>query len=290
VRPLRVGVQLPEVERVVRWPEYVAMARAAEEVGFDSIWIGDHMLYRGDGRPERGPWDAWTLLAGLATVTERVTLGPLVACTAFHRPGVLARTAAAVDELSGGRLVLALGAGWNEPEFRAFDIPFDHRVERFAEVLQIVRPLLDGERVTFTGDYETVTDAVLLPTPARRPPLMVGATGPRMLAASLPYVDAWNTWYDVYGNTPEGFAALNARVDAAAQAAGRDPSEIERSACVLVMLDRAAGERPVPEGLAPVEGDVAAHLRALAEAGADEAVLVVSPINERSIRALGEEL
>jgi alkanesulfonate monooxygenase SsuD/methylene tetrahydromethanopterin reductase-like flavin-dependent oxidoreductase (luciferase family) len=290
VRPLRVGVQLPEVERVVRWPEYVAMARAAEEVGFDSIWIGDHMLYRGDGRPERGPWDAWTLLAGLATVTERVTLGPLVACTAFHRPGVLARTAAAVDELSGGRLVLALGAGWNEPEFRAFDIPFDHRVERFAEVLQIVRPLLDGERVTFTGDYETVTDAVLLPTPARRPPLMVGATGPRMLAASLPYVDAWNTWYDVYGNTPEGFAALNARVDAAAQAAGRDPSEIERSACVLVMLDRAAGERPVPEGLAPVEGDVAGHLRALAEAGADEAVLVVSPINERSIRALGEEL
>jgi alkanesulfonate monooxygenase SsuD/methylene tetrahydromethanopterin reductase-like flavin-dependent oxidoreductase (luciferase family) len=290
VRPLRVGVQLPEVERVVRWPEYVAMARAAEEVGFDSIWIGDHMLYRDAGRPERGPWDAWTLLAGLATVTERVTLGPLVACTAFHRPGVLARTAAAVDELSGGRLVLALGAGWNEPEFRAFDIPFDHRVERFGEALQIVRPLLDGERVTFAGDYETVNDAVLLPTPSRRVPLMVGATGPRMLAASLPYVDAWNTWYDVYGNTPEGFAALNRRVDEAAQAAGRDPSEIQRSACALVVLDRTAGERPVPEGLAAVEGDVAAHLRALAEAGADEAILVVSPINERSIRALGEAL
>jgi probable F420-dependent oxidoreductase len=290
VRPLRVGVQLPEVERVVRWPEYVAMARAAEEVGFDSIWVGDHMLYRDDGRPERGPWDAWTLLAGLATVTERVTLGPLVACTAFHRPGVLARTAAAVDELSGGRLVLALGAGWNEPEFRAFDIPFDHRVERFAEALQIVRRLFDEERVSFTGDYETVTDAVLLPPPSRRVPVMVGATGPRMLAASLPYVDAWNTWYDVYGNTPEGFAALNGRVDAAAQAAGRDPSEIERSACVLVVLDRTAGERPVPEGLAAVEGDVAAHLRALAEAGADEAILVVSPINERSIRALGEAL
>jgi probable F420-dependent oxidoreductase len=290
VRPLRVGVQLPEVERVVRWPEYVAMARAAEEVGFDSIWIGDHMLYRDAGRPERGPWDAWTLLAGLATVTERVTLGPLVACTAFHRPGVLARTAAAVDELSGGRLVLALGAGWNEPEFRAFDIPFDHRVERFGEALQIVRPLLDGERVTFAGDYETVNDAVLLPTPSRRVPLMVGATGPRVLAASLPYVDAWNTWYDVYGNTPEGFAALNRRVDEAAQAAGRDPSEIQRSACALVVLDRTAGERPVPEGLAAVEGDVAAHLRALAEAGADEAILVVSPINERSIRALGEAL
>jgi probable F420-dependent oxidoreductase len=291
VRPLRVGVQLPEVERVVRWPEYVAMARAAEEVGFDSIWVGDHLLYRDDGRPERGPWDAWTLLAGLATVTERVSLGPLVACTAFHRPGLLARTAAAVDELSGGRLVLALGAGWNEPEFRAFEIPFDHRVARFAEALQIVRRLFDGERVTFAGEHETVTDAVLLPAPARRPPFMVGATGPRMLAAALPHVDAWNTWYDVYGNAPEGFAELNRRVDEAARAAGRDPSEIERSACVLVAVDGGTGERPVPDGLAPVEaGAIAAHLRALAEAGADEAILVVDPIDERSIRALGAAL
>jgi probable F420-dependent oxidoreductase len=290
---VRVGVQLPEVERDVRWPEYVAMARAAEEVGFDSIWVGDHLLYRNDGVPERGPWDAWTLLAGLACVTERVALGPLVACTAFHRPGVLARTAAAVDELSGGRLVLGLGAGWNEPEFRAFGIPFDHRVERFAEALGIVRRLLDGERVTFAGAYETVNDAVLLPAPARRPPLMVGATGPRMLAAALPHVDAWNTWYDVYGNTPDGFAELNRTVDEAARAVDRDPSQIERSACALVVLDRAAGERPIPDGIAPVEGaadDIAAHLRALAEAGADEAILVVSPINERSIRVLGETL
>jgi probable F420-dependent oxidoreductase len=293
VRPLRVGVQLPEVERDVRWPEYVAMARAAEEVGFDSIWIGDHLLYRGDGRHERGPWDAWTLLAGLAVATERVALGPLVACTSFRRPGVLARTAAAVDELSGGRLVLGLGAGWNEPEYRAFGIPFDHRVARFAEAFEIVRRLLAGERVTLHGVYETVTDAVLLPPPARRPPLMIGATGPRMLATALPHVDAWNTWFDVYGNTPEGFAQLNASVDEAARAAGREPAGIERSACVLVVLDRTAGERPIPEGMEPVDGSapqIAGHLRALAEAGADEAILVVSPIDERSIRTLGEVL
>jgi probable F420-dependent oxidoreductase len=293
VRALRVGVQLPEVERVVRWPEYVAMARAAEEVGFDSVWIGDHMLYRGDGRPERGPWDAWTLLAGLAAVTERVALGPLVACTAFRRAAALARTAAAVDELSGGRVVLGLGAGWNEPEFRAFGIPFDRRVERFAEALEIVRRLLAGERVTFSGAYESAEDAVLLPPPARRVPLMVGATGPRMLAASLAHVDAWNTWFDVYGNTIEGFARLNATVDEAARATGRDPADVERSACALVVLDRAAGERPIPEGVAAVEGsaeEIAAHLRGLAEAGADEAILVVSPIDERSIRTLGAAL
>ena len=277
----------------MRWPEYAAMARAAEEVGFDSIWVGDHLLYRGDGRPERAPWDAWTLLAGLAGVTDRVTLGPLVACTAFHRPGVLARTAAAVDELSGGRLVVALGAGWNETEFRAFGIPFDHRVARFTEAFAIVRRLLAGERVTFAGTYETVEDAVLLPPPARRPPLMVGATGPRMLAATLPHVDAWNIWYEWYGSTPERLAAANRTVDAAAQRAGRDPATIARSACALVVLDRAAGERPLAEGVPPLEGSperIAAGLRDLAEAGADEAILVISPITERSIRLLGETL
>ncbi len=109
---MRVGVQLPEAEREVRWPEYLAMARAAEEVGFDSIWLGDHLLYRGDG--ERGPWDAWTLLAALTAATERVRLGPLVACTAFHPPALIARMAAALAEVSGGRFVLGLGAGWNE--------------------------------------------------------------------------------------------------------------------------------------------------------------------------------
>jgi alkanesulfonate monooxygenase SsuD/methylene tetrahydromethanopterin reductase-like flavin-dependent oxidoreductase (luciferase family) len=274
----------------VRWPEYVAMARAAEESGFDSIWIGDHMLYRGE-RGERGPWDAWTLLAGLAVVTERVRLGPLVACAGFHPPGVLARMAAAVDEVSGGRFTLALGSGWNETEFRAFGIPFDHRVSRFEEAFGIVRRLLAGERVTLEGRFYQVEDAVLLPPPARRTRLMIGSTGPRMLGITLPHVDAWNTWYDWYGNTAEGFAARNAEISAAAERAGRDPAEVERSACVLVVLDRAAGERELTDEAPPVEGGmehIAAHLRELAEAGADEAILVVSPIDERSIRTLGE--
>jgi alkanesulfonate monooxygenase SsuD/methylene tetrahydromethanopterin reductase-like flavin-dependent oxidoreductase (luciferase family) len=144
---------LPEVERDVRWPEYAAMAAAAEEVGFDSIWVGDHMLYRADDRPERGPWDAWSVLAALAAVTRRVQLGPLVACTGFHPPGVIARMAAAVDEISGGRFVLGLGCGWNAGEFAAFGIPYDHRVARFEEAFAIVRGLLAGERVTFEGRY-----------------------------------------------------------------------------------------------------------------------------------------
>lgn len=289
--PLRVGVQLPEVEREVRFAEYAAMAQAAEEVGFDSIWLGDHLLYRGDGREERGPWEVWTLLAALAAITERIQLGPLVACASFHPPGLLAKMAATVDEVSGGRLILGLGAGWNEVEYRAFGLPHDHRVSRFAESFEIVRRLLAGERVTLAGRFWQVDDAVLLPRPARRIPLMVGSNGERMLSIALPHVDAWNTWYTDYGNSPEGFAELGWRVTAAAEQIGRPPSEIERSACVLVSVEEEAVRRPVDDAVAAVPSDrLSGHLRNLAEAGADEAILVVRPITEGSIRALGESL
>jgi alkanesulfonate monooxygenase SsuD/methylene tetrahydromethanopterin reductase-like flavin-dependent oxidoreductase (luciferase family) len=173
---ISVGVQLPEVEREVRWPEYAAMARTAERCGLDSIWLGDHLLYRDDGRPERGPWEAWTLLAALAAVTERVRLGPLVACASFHPPGVLAKMAAAVAEVSGGRFVLGLGAGWNETEYRAFGLPYDNRVSRFEESFEIVRRMLAGERVTLAGRFWQAEDAVLLPRPANPVPLMVGSS------------------------------------------------------------------------------------------------------------------
>ncbi|HTE63480.1 MAG TPA: LLM class flavin-dependent oxidoreductase [Solirubrobacteraceae bacterium] len=286
---MRLGVQLPEVERDVRWPEYLSMAHAAEAAGFDSIWIGDHLLYRGDGRPERGPWEAWTLLSALAAATERVRLGPLVACAGFHPPGLIAKMAATIDEVSGGRFVLGLGAGWNAQEFAAFGIPYDRRVSRFEEAFAIVRGLLAGERVTVAGRHWRADDAILLPPPARRTPLMIGSNGPRVLGIALPHVDAWNTWYTDFGNSADGFAALNERISAAADEVGRAPEEVERSACVHVVLDRAAADRPIEAP--PLEGtpeQIAARLRELAEAGADEAILVVSPITERSIRALAE--
>lgn len=289
--PCRIGVQLPEVERVVRWPEYASIARAAEAAGFDSIWVGDHHLYREDGRPERAPWEAWTMLAALASITERVRLGPLVACLNFAEPGVLARAAATVDEQSGGRLVLGVGSGWNEPEFDAFGIPFDHRVARFEESFEILRRLLDGERVTVAGRWHRVDDAVLLPQPPRRPPLMIGSNGERMLATTLPHVDAWNTWFDDYGNTPEGFAALSGRIDQACGAAGRDPATLERSACVLVRLAGGGAGRPAEPDLPPVEARSAAEVvRALADAGADEVIFVCDPITEASVRELAAAL
>jgi alkanesulfonate monooxygenase SsuD/methylene tetrahydromethanopterin reductase-like flavin-dependent oxidoreductase (luciferase family) len=290
-KPLDIGVQLPEVERHVPWPEYLAITRAAEGVGFDSVWVGDHLLYRGDGREERGPWDAWTVLAALAAATERVRLGPLVACTAFAPPGLLARKAAAVQEISNGRVVLGLGAGWNETEFRAFGIPFDHRASRFEEAFEIIRRLLAGRRVTFEGRFESVQDAVLLPRPAKRIPLLIGSVGERLLRVALAHADAWNVWYDWYGNTPDGFARENARVSRLVREAGRDPADVFRSATVFVTLEDGRRDRPHTHEVPPLMGSPAAigsRLADLAAAGVDEAILIVSPINEHAIRSLGE--
>jgi alkanesulfonate monooxygenase SsuD/methylene tetrahydromethanopterin reductase-like flavin-dependent oxidoreductase (luciferase family) len=199
--------------------------------------------------------------------------------------------AATITEISGGRFVLGLGAGWNEEEFRAFGIPFDHRVSRFEESFEIIRRLLAGERVTLHGRFVEADDAVLLPRPAESPRLVIGSNGPRMLAATLPHVDAWNTWYDGYGNTADGFAELNDRITAAARDAGREPGDVERSACVLVALNGSSTERESTPEAPPLTGSpdqIASVLRELFEAGADEAILVVDPITERSIRELGE--
>lgn len=297
MRPCRIGVQLPEVERRVAWPELLAMARTAEAVGFDSLWVGDHLLYDLPGGVTRGPWEAWTSLAALAAVTERVQLGPLVASTSFHAPAMLAKQAATVDAISGGRLVLGLGAGWNEREYTAFGFPYDHRVSRFEEAFTIVRRLLRDGHADFSGTYCTVRDCVLDPPPRPGgPPLMLGSTGPRMMRIGLPHVDAWNVWWSDYGNTVAGFASVRERVLEATAAAGRDPGEVGATAAVLVRMPGGGGRLMGEAYDAPVRpvsgpaGAVAEHLNALAEAGATHLQLVVDPITEGSIEQLGEVL
>src|SRR3954469_7975089 len=171
-RPCKIGVQLPEVERFVSWPEYLDLARRSEEAGFDSIWVGDHLIYDLPDGSTRGPYEAWTTLAAIAAVTERVEIGPLVASAGFHAPAMLAKQAATVDAISQGRLIMALGAGWNRREFDAFGFPYDRRVSRFEEALAIIAPLLREGRTTFHGRFHDVDDCVLDPAPARarRPP------------------------------------------------------------------------------------------------------------------------
>jgi probable F420-dependent oxidoreductase len=291
-RPLKVGVQLPEVEREVRWNEILDMARAIEDLGYDSLWLGEHLLYRWPDREPRGPWEAWAMLAALAAVTNRVELGPLVACTAFHNPAVLAKRADTIDEISGGRLILGLGAGWNETEFRAFGIPFDHRIDRFEEAFTIIRSLLRDGAVDFEGTYYAARDCELLPRGPRPggPPLMIGSTGPRMLRITMPHVDSWNAWYADTQNSPAGVAALKATVDAACIEVGRDPGEVERTVAVQVQMPggtgRTMGDTSVTQAVKPLDGsldEMAEELRKYARAGIGHVQLVIDPISRESI-------
>jgi probable F420-dependent oxidoreductase len=298
-RPLKVGVQLPEVERRVGWPELLTMARTAEDVGLDSLWLGDHLLYDLPGGVTRGPWEVWTSLAAVAAVTSRVELGPFVASTAFHAPAMLAKMAATVDGISGGRLVLGLGAGWNEREYAAYGFPFDQRISRFEEAFTVIRTLLREGRIDHHGRFHDLTDCVLDPPPTRPggPPLMLGSTGPRMLRIALPHVDLWNTWWSDYGNSPDEFARLRERVDSAAAEAGRAPNEVGATAAVYVQLEggtgRVMGDSAYAAAVSPVAGDpgaVAEHLHAMAEAGAVHVQLVLDPITTDTIKTVGRAL
>jgi alkanesulfonate monooxygenase SsuD/methylene tetrahydromethanopterin reductase-like flavin-dependent oxidoreductase (luciferase family) len=277
------------------------MAIAAEAAGFDSVWVGDHLLYRGDDGETVGPWEAWSMLAALAAVTERVALGPLVAATAFHSPAMLAKKAATVDEISGGRLVLGLGAGWNEAEFRAFGFPYDRRYSRFAEAFTIIRTLLHDGEIDFDGEFYRVEDCVLLPRGPRPhgPPLMIGSMGERMLRLTLPHVAAWNVWFAWFGNTPEGFAGLRSRIDEACAEVGRDPDGAGApDATAAVLVSFGGGGRHLADAhnltdFAPLAGspaEIAAVLGEFAAAGAAEVQLVLDPITVQSIERCGAVL
>jgi alkanesulfonate monooxygenase SsuD/methylene tetrahydromethanopterin reductase-like flavin-dependent oxidoreductase (luciferase family) len=235
-------------------------------------------------------------LAAVAAATRRIALGPLVACTSFHNPTMLAKMAATVDEISGGRLILGLGAGWNEAEYRAFGFPFDRRISRFEEAFTIVRTLLREGQIDFQGEFYEARDCELLPRPTRPggPPLLVGSKGERMLAITLPYVDAWNVWFIDTANRPEGVPALRAQVDAACRAVGRDPAEVERTVAVLVRLPGGTG-RTGGNGAAapPIEGPpevIAEALRRFAAEGIGHVQLVVDPITTGSLEALAPVL
>jgi alkanesulfonate monooxygenase SsuD/methylene tetrahydromethanopterin reductase-like flavin-dependent oxidoreductase (luciferase family) len=286
---MRFGVQLPETEYVASWREIAEMARVAEEVGLDTLWVGDHLLYDEDGR-RTGPWEAWSVLAGLSAITERIALGPLVAALPFHAPAVLAKTAATIDEVSGSRLIFGVGAGWNAVEFAAFGLPYSQRVSRFAEAFEIIRRLLAGERFDFVGDFYRLADCELLPRP-RRPgeiPLMIGSNSPRMLSLTLPHVAWWNSWYSDFGNDPARVKPLVAKIDAASAAAGRDPATLKKSVAVFIGFDEGAPQR---RGDAPWRGSTEDQLERLTEiaaAGIDEVQGVLDPITAETVAKFGE--
>jgi alkanesulfonate monooxygenase SsuD/methylene tetrahydromethanopterin reductase-like flavin-dependent oxidoreductase (luciferase family) len=297
VRPLKIGVQLPEVEYDYSWEQLMEMAIVAEEIGLDSIWLGDHLMYRYRNvvRDPRGPFEAWTTLGALAAVTQRVELGPLVASIGFHSPAMIAKKAATIDRISNGRFILGLGSGWHEPEYKGFGFPFDHRVSRFEESFAIIRTLLETGECDFQGTFYTIEGGLLFPKPVRPSgiPTMLGSRGPRMMAAALPHVSMWNAWYEDWDNNTDGLARLLGEIDEACERANRDPNTLERTICPLVRMSGGTGrmsDYPGESSERPIDGTnpatLANELRAYAELGVGHVQLVLNPITADSIREL----
>ncbi len=241
-RPLKVGLLLPIIEGTMAgesasWRDLAAFAVRAESLGFDSLWLPDHLLFRLAGREDSptGVWECWSMLSAIAAATSTITVGTFVSCTSFRNPALLAKSAVTVDEISGGRLVLGLGAGWHEAEYRAFGYPFDHRASRFEEAFTIIRSLIQDGHVDFHGQYYQARDCELRPWGPRqgRLPLMIGSNGPRVLRIAAPHVQAWNSDWTC---APAEIAPLRRLVDEACVDVGRDPATLERTAGVMIDL------------------------------------------------------
>ncbi len=306
-RPLKVGVDLPAFDQpwaaapCPRWADLLAAARLAEQAGFDSLWVPDHLLVRFPDQEPGGVWEGWSLLAALAAATERVGLGTLVACTAYRNPALLAKTAATVDEISGGRLILGLGAGWHEPEYRAFGYPYDHLGSRFDEALTIITALLRDGRTDFVGRYHQARECELRPRGPRPEgiPIMIGAEGERMLRLTARHADAWNR---AFVSSVEEVAARQAAVDAACRDVGRDPATLARS--VVAPIDLPGWPHTPPRGEVEVtawvrEGtgvatgsaeELAALLRSFAAAGLAEVQVWLAPSTVAGVDAFAPVL
>jgi len=293
---MKIGIVLPiseDEEQTPRYAEIREMARRAEAGGFDSVWVYDHLLFRFPEKPTAGIWECWTVLAALAEATERVELGTLVMCTAFRNPAVLAKMADTLDEVSDGRLILGLGAGWHQPEFDAFGIPFDHKVDRFEEALEIIVPLLREGKVDMRGTYAFASNAELRPRGPRPqgPPLLIGAFGPRMLRLTARYADAWNTcWL----GQPTKLAERRAALEAACADEGRDPARIEITVGVSMAVPPAGetieGTDDPDKFLSGTAEEIAAGLRAYSDLGVGQVICACAPNTPAGLDRLTEAL
>ena len=298
-RPLKIGIMLPESEREMAgatagWSDFLAMAQRTEELGFDSLWFADHLLMQVEGYEKQGAWECWSMLSAFAAATDRIELAPLVSCTAYRNPALTAKMAETVDEISGGRLILGLGAGWAEPEYRAFGYPYDHRFSRFEEAFTIIRTLIREGSVDFQGDYYEARNCELRPRGPRPDgmPIMVGTFGgERMTRLIAEHADSWNVWAQNTGNRATGIPRLRDAVDAACEQVGRDPATLERTAAVMVDFDGAYG-RPgqIVPSLAGSADELADEMRAYVREGISHVQIYPDPCTVAGIEAFAPVL
>jgi alkanesulfonate monooxygenase SsuD/methylene tetrahydromethanopterin reductase-like flavin-dependent oxidoreductase (luciferase family) len=288
---MRIGVIVPMAAsdgpgQVPTWPQVRTFGQHAEAVGLDSVWVCDHLL---SGPPEEGIHEGWTILAALAASTRRVELGQLVMCTSFRPPALLAKMATTADTVSGGRLILGLGAGWYDPEYTAFGYPTDHRAGRFEEAIRIIGPLLRREPVTLAGRYYQARDAVLRPPPDRPIPILVAAQGRCMLRLTARYADAWNTAW--FGLPDELLHRRLGDLNAALEAEGRDPATLRRTVGMEVQDPDASDlGKDRGEGFGGSVDELARAIDAYERLGFDDLIVQLEPKTTRSLDRLAEAL
>jgi len=276
---------LGETDDVGDWPRIRELAELAESEALDSLWVADHFFHRTPDEEPQGLHEAWTLLSAVAAVTSRVEVAPLVLCSAFRNPGLLANMAATLDVVSNGRLVLGVGAGWHDPEFEAFGYPIDHKVSRFEEWIEIVVRLLRGEHVTFDGRYYETRDAVVVPAPRRRIPILIAGNRPRMMRLVARHADAWNTAW--FGMPDDRLRERLGDLDGALDAEGRDRGDLERTVGLLVRDPDQPGDDDEDWFSGSVE-ELAELLNAHEQLGLAHAVVILEPRTPQSVRRLAE--
>ena len=288
---MEIGLHVPQVGPPANRDNVTAFAKAVDDAGYDGIWVFDHVIIRLPDQPEAGTHEGWTTMALLGEATERIGIGSLVLGLRFRNPALLAKMAVTLDAAIGGRLTLGVGAGWHDPEYEAFGWPTDYRLGRTEEGMRILTALLDGERVTFDGRWERTSDAVILPPPARRIPILSSSKRGRMARIVARYADSWN---GAWVARPDD-ADLLERVEELRRAChevGRDPAQIELTAGVSVRYPDADEPSPT-RGRGDITGDaaaVAAQLHAFEEAGYSQLMVWLGPMDEPGLDRLAESL
>lgn len=287
---MKTGLVIPlaqdEHGNALMWDEVEARAIQAEQLGYDSVWVYDHLFHRFEGHATVGFHECWTMLSALAAVTNRVELGTTVLCAGFRNPALLAKMATTLDTVASGRLILGIGAGWHEEEFDAFGFPFDHRVSRFEEQLQILRPLLRQGEATFHGMYHDADHCEILPRGPRKdgPPLLVAAFGPRMMRLTARYADQWTIdWLGPEDRVREQLG----KVHEACRAEGRDPATLTITGGVTVAypdLGDLPGWMSTPGSYLTGDAEgLGRQLAAYGELGVDHLITNLYPFNEAAV-------
>ncbi len=284
-RATSLGFNVPTSERnhfpgTPHYTDLLAMAQAAASVGFELLWFDDHFSFPSDDGL-KGAWDVWTLMAAIAANVPDVQIGPMVACTAYRNPGVIAKMTEMIDDISGGRFILGLGAGWQKDEYQQFGLPFEPRVSRFEEALEIIHGLLRHGEANVQGEFYQANQARNLPRGPRPggAPILIGSTGDRMLKSLVKYADAWNTG----GSSIEEIKGKIAKLDAACTEAGRDPKTVIRTVGAGFATDDYSGDA---SSLVKGEEAQLARLRELEGLGFQHIQVRLTPSTPETIDAL----